>query len=68
MNKAPAASRKDRSFRGDETPMILIAPFMMPAAPVPETALPAIKIVDEGAAAQVIEPAFGSQTLDLNFS
>lgn len=63
MNKAPAASRNVRSPRGDETPIILIAPLMIPAAPVPEISRPAMKVPDVCAIAQTIEPM--SRTLRL---
>lgn len=56
MNSAPKASRKVRCPLGDETPIIRIAPLMMPAAPVPEMRRPAMNAPDVCAVAQMIEP------------
>lgn len=63
INNAPVASRKVRAFRSDDTPMILIAPLMIPAAPVPDTTRPAMKADDVLAVAQMIEPTEFGQTI-----
>ncbi len=56
MTKAPAASRSVLSFLGEETPMILIDPLMIPAAPAPAVARPTMNIGDEIVVAHMIDP------------
>lgn len=43
---------------GEETSMILIDPLIIPAAPIPATARPAMNIADEIAAAESMDPTF----------
>lgn len=56
MTMAPAASRNVLCWRGAASEIILIAPVMMPAAPVPETVRPMMNRTDEWAAADSMDP------------